>query len=37
MIDILGDEMIGFWHLIDQIIIFEGIMPTIPKILPNQK
>lgn len=25
--DLLGEENIGFWHLIDQIIFFEGLLP----------
>ncbi len=31
MLDILGPQMIGYWHLIDQIMFNESILKTLPK------
>jgi len=31
MLEILGPQMIGFWHLIDQIMFNESILKTLPK------
>jgi hypothetical protein len=31
IIEILGEEMIGYWHLVDQIMFIESILKTIPK------
>ena len=31
MLEILGDRMIGYWHLIDQIMFNESILKTLSK------
>lgn len=31
IIEILGEDMIGYWHLVDQIMFIESILKTIPK------
>ena len=31
IVEILGEDMIGYWHLVDQIMFIESILKTIPK------
>lgn len=31
ILEILGDKLIGYWHLIDQIMFNESILKTLPK------
>ena len=31
MLEVLGADMIGYWHLIDQIMFNETVLKTLPK------
>ena len=33
MIEILGEDQIGFWHLIDQILLLEELLTQIPQLI----